>query len=347
MKSSITFLFVLLLGLRSLASDYQKIDEYARNAPEKVARNVESLTAYLIKPARNDREKVRSFFIWIAENITYDVQAYQAFDPYKSGEITAHDVLKNGKAVCQGYSQLFKEMCHLAGIKSYIVPGYSKGFGYQPGGKSFTSADHAWNAVELDGQWYLLDATWGSGGVDKQLKYVKQLKEQYFLSDPREFVKDHMPMEPMWQLLDCPVSLKAYRDGDEAIARELSDPDKRQCMDYDAAIVRREAMPEEERTLESAISAYAFNPENHGAMARGYMDYATFVMQGIKREMRSRKEIEAGVVLQEKALEYLKKAEALLKKVKDNSADRDKMLLQKNILVSEQNLKSMKSALKG
>lgn len=344
MKYIFTLLLVLSLVTNSIGNDYQKIDEHARSAPEKVSEEVESLTAYLIRPAGNDREKVRSFFIWIAENIHYDVQAYQAFDPYKISKITPNDVLTNKKAVCQGYSELFQEMCRLAGVQSYVVPGYSKGFGYLPGNKSFRSADHAWNAVKVDGQWYLLDVTWGSGGVDKQLKYVKQLNEKYFLSDPKEFVKDHMPLEPVWQLLPCAVSMKAFLAGDAAIDRELSD--KKQCFDNHKLIADWETLPEDERKLQSAVSAYAFNPDNHAIMARGYVDYANTIMRGIKTEMRSKKEIEEGVVLQEKALEYLKKADVLLTKVKDNSADMEKQIVKKNMQVSEQNLKSMKSVLK-
>lgn len=347
MKIPFTFLLVCLFGFNtSFAYDYQKIDEHAKNAPQKVAKDVESLTTYLIKPAKNDKEKVRSFFVWIAENITYDVQAYQAFDPAKIGSSTPDQVLKKRKAVCQGYSELFNEMCRLAKIKSYLVPGYSKGFGYQPGNKSFVNADHAWNVVSLEGQWYLLDATWGSGGVNNQLKYVKQLNEKYFLSSPQEFVKDHMPLEPVWQLLDCPVSMKAFIAGEEAIQQELSKKSGK-CSDYGKLISEWEALPGNEKALRSASSAYAFNPENQQVMARGYMDYANFIMKSIKSEMHSKKEIEEAVVLQEKALDYLKKAEILLKKVKDNSADMEKQILQKNIQLSEQNLANMRKVLNG
>ncbi len=346
MRLLLTFLGVLFFLSASFANDFQKIDEHARNAPANLSRNVESLTAYLMKPARNDKEKVRSFFIWITENISYDVQAYQAFDPYKISKTTSEDVLKKRKAVCQGYSELLKEMCRLAKIKSYVVAGYSKGFGYTPGNKSFNNADHAWNAVYLDDQWYLLDATWGSGGVNNQLKYIKQLNEKYFLSDPKVFVKDHMPLEPAWQLLDCPVSMKAFVAGEEAIQRELLQK-KGKCIPYQQSIATWEALPENEKALQSASNAYAFNPDNHLVMARGYMDYANFIMKGIKPEMRTRQEIEEAVVQQEQALGYLKKADALLVKVKDHSAEREKQILKKNIQLSEQNLKSMKNVLNG
>ncbi len=346
MKLILTFLLIVVFLAPAFAYDYQKIDEHAKQAPDKAAKTVETLTAYLVKPARNDQEKVRSFYTWLAFHIAYDVQVYRAFDPFAISKTTSADVLQKRKAVCQGYSELFKEMCELAGIKSYLIPGYSKGFGYEPGKKSFAAADHAWNAVWLEGRWHLLDATWGSGGVNNQMKYVQQFNEKYFLADPKVFVKDHLPLEPAWQLLDCPVSMKAFVEGEEAIDRSLAQK-RNDCKDHNKVIKTWEGLPEHEKMLQSASEAYAFNPNNHAAMARGYMDYANYIMRGIKSEMHSRQEIEEAVVAQQQALDYLKKADTLLKNVKDNSADMEKQILKKNIQLSEQNLKSMQKVLKG
>jgi uncharacterized protein (TIGR03000 family) len=40
---------------------------------------------------------------------------------------------------------------------------------------------HAWNAVKLDGEWHLVDATWGAGGI-KDKQFVKKFKDYYFLA---------------------------------------------------------------------------------------------------------------------------------------------------------------------
>lgn len=343
------FLLSLLLVLpvffnHSFANDYEKIDAYARNTPEKFTKDVQSLTAYLIKPAKDDKEKVRSFYVWLTENIAYDIQAYRSFDPAKIGDIKPDDVLKRRKAVCQGYSELFQEMCRLADIKCYVIPGYSKGFGYQPENHSFTYADHAWNAVYLNDQWYLIDATWGSGGVDKQMKYIQQFNEKYFLTSPQVFVRDHLPLQPVWQLLDCPVSMKAFAAGEEAIAKELATPSKK-CTDYHQKISELEHLPTQEQALQNATDAYAFNPANHQVMARGYIDYANYIMKSIKPEMHTIEEIKEGAVLQEEALVYLKKAEVLLNKVKGHSANLEKDIVRKNIQLSEKNLAGMRKYL--
>ncbi|HUU28028.1 MAG TPA: hypothetical protein VM123_09465 [archaeon] len=73
---------VLLLFMRTApvdaAEDYREIDEHALKAPKEVESSVESLVAYLIKPARNDREKLRAIFRWITANILYDTEGYWA-----------------------------------------------------------------------------------------------------------------------------------------------------------------------------------------------------------------------------------------------------------------------------
>lgn len=54
--------------------------------------------------------------------------------------------------------------------------GHGKGIGYKLG-QSYqnTKANHMWNAVLLEDQWYLLDACWGAGKVDMDKKaFIKR-----------------------------------------------------------------------------------------------------------------------------------------------------------------------------
>ncbi len=347
MKKLMLLSFLLLLCQLSIANpptEYTKIDEYARNAPPKHARNVQELAQYLAKPAKNDFEKVRSFYVWMAANISYDVELFRRYRPGASMNITAEDVLKKKKAVCQGYADLFTALCQEAGISSELVAGYSKGFGNE-NRSDFSTADHAWNAVYLDKKWYLLDATWGAGGLNNKMQYIPKFNEQYFLSDPKVFIQDHMPLHPMWQLLDCPVSMKAFANGNAAIAKETSANKK--CASFDQQIAAIEKLEDPKREFKLAEDAYQFNPTNHVVMARGYMNYAHHIMSNVKRELKSKEEIEQAVGSQEEALLYLKKAYEVLQNVKDKSADTEKDFVGKNIKNSEENLKAMRSVLKG
>jgi hypothetical protein len=99
-------------------------------------------------------------------------------------------VLKSKAAVCAGYSNLYNEMCRLAKIESTVIHGYSKGFGYR--GSLGPAPDHAWNAVNLNSKWYLVDVTWDAGYVDTKT-FIKRYSGAYLFTDSRSFLYSHLP----------------------------------------------------------------------------------------------------------------------------------------------------------
>ena len=346
------YLFMIVGGLLfaysnllAINTDYSKIDQYARQAPPKLKNNLPKLTSYLTKPAKNDYERVRSFYVWISKNIAYDVQLFRNYNPARYKPVLPTEVLKRGKSVCQGYAELLQEMCRLANVPCHVVPGYSKGFNYTPQSK-FTNADHAWNVVKIEDQWHLVDVTWGSGGLNEKMKYVKQFKEEYFLSSPDVFVLNHLPLAPMWQLIDCPVPMKAYLGGNERVKQHLKSQSGKECLDYQQQIAEYEAKPEIDGELFTAAQAFEFNPDNPVVMARAYMDYANHLMGGIPRKLTSKDAIQSAIKTQEKALGYLQRADKLLAKTDDGSADNEKKLVAANLQTSQQNLKGLRNAIK-
>jgi transglutaminase-like putative cysteine protease len=137
--------------------------------------------------------KAKTLHDWICDNIAYDTSIYF------SGRITAQDyisVLKKKLAVCSGYSNLFNQMCKLAGMESIGINGYSKGFGYS--GKIGNNTDHAWNAINIGNKWYLIDVTWDAGYVD-QKTYIKRYSTEWLFLDSRPFLYSHLPEEDAYQ----------------------------------------------------------------------------------------------------------------------------------------------------
>ena len=322
---------------------FEQIDEHARNAPANVTNDVNELAAYLAGPATNDLEKVRSFYVWIAENITYDVRTFLHYNPNRYQKVAPNEVLDKRKAVCQGYAELFQAMCQLNDIPCYLIPGYSKGFNV--GNKDFAHADHAWNAVNIDGQWHLLDVTWGSGGLTDQLKFVKEFNEAYFLTAPEIFIRDHMPLDPMWQLLDCPVSMASFVAGEEAIQQELAAASAA-CKKPSLSISDFEQSNPDERDLLSAQRAYDFNPDNSLVLVHAYMNRAHHLMSSIPQQLRSRVAIENALQVQEEALVYLEKAQAVIGRTRKGEAEQEKKVLKMNLENSQNNLRGLREALK-
>lgn len=75
--------------------------------------------------------------------------SYYPEKPYAPVTHTAYGALKNGVAVCEGYACAAKLMLNKLGIRTDIQVGVCTDGG-----------GHAWNLVELDGEWYQLDVTW-------------------------------------------------------------------------------------------------------------------------------------------------------------------------------------------
>ncbi|XP_005997493.1 kyphoscoliosis peptidase isoform X2 [Latimeria chalumnae] len=156
-----------------------------------------------------DLERIRAIWIWLCNNIEYDISGFLGL----SEKISAPEqVLQSGRGVCSGYSSLCREMCREVGISCVEVSGYGKGIGYKLGQSyQHKKSNHMWNAVQLEGQWYLLDACWGAGTVNTEKQvFIQRYDEFYFLVDPEEFIDSHWPDDSTWQLMEPIVPLEEF-----------------------------------------------------------------------------------------------------------------------------------------
>jgi len=181
--------------------DFTAIDEYARSAPDDVRSDAKTLSAYLIKPAKNDWEKIRAIYTWLISHLEYDMRVYRGYrTPVDPGE-----VLRSGIAACSGFSNLFGDLAKSAGLEACNVPGYGKGYGYLEN-KEINTPNHEWNVVRIDKKWHIFEATWGAGSV-KNGMYYPTLDYYWFDTPPEEFIFTHLPQDPVWQLITEPLLL--------------------------------------------------------------------------------------------------------------------------------------------
>lgn len=136
---------------------------------ERVEELIESLG---INNKMSDYKKVSLIYEWICNNVVYDYPHLNN-SSYKL-QFTAYAALVNGTSVCQGYSNLLYRLLREVGINVRCIHGIGNGGG------------HAWNIIELDGIYYLADATWDSE------YYTKLGKYEYFLKGLNDF-EDHYP----------------------------------------------------------------------------------------------------------------------------------------------------------
>ena len=169
--------------------------------------DIKLLTQQLIDSLHDDFEYMEAIYDYVITNISYDHAAYQGNN--RRINRNNQDILRRRKAVCWGYSELIREMCQIAGLPCQTITGYTNTLPFPA--RTLEYANHAWNAVKLDGKWYLLDATWGSGTQFDKDYFTSAYGVDYYLTPPEWFIKNHFPLMPMWQLLECPITLEDFK----------------------------------------------------------------------------------------------------------------------------------------
>jgi hypothetical protein len=194
-----------------LSNVWNDQDRYAASVPDKYKSSIRDLVKYLCKKTTNDMEKARVIYTWIALNISYDDNSFNT-GHYR--DPSPESVFKSKEAVCEGYSSLFEYMGKQAGLDAVSVIGYGKGIGYHKGDK-FSATNHAWNAININGQWRLFDVTWASGygtGVNGKLVTRKRFNGFWFDTDPEAFIFSHLPEDSKWQLNTHTLTKKEFEN---------------------------------------------------------------------------------------------------------------------------------------
>ncbi len=386
--------FFICITLNAQVKDYTSIDTYARTTPSELKNNIDSLVKYLVKPAKDDYDKARSFYTWIAEHINYDKKAYLA---HRVKIYTPEKTIKRGKADYYNYSALFKTFCDKAHIKCVIVDGYTKlrhesfdngyyyhyyynnyYYYYYSHGDSLYKTNHAWNTFLINGDWYLTDVTKGccyhSGKCKKQIirkllfkifkiPYFKEGKkfdigkhfdDRYFLISPDTLITVNLPANPLWQLLDCPVSVETfnrnpdivitgiksflsgqypsdiwnmpfgcykpieqfYENSGYIISKARNTDIKR--INYNDSLTLMENLPETERIIKNSLFANTYNPKNNDITATAYYNSSNKIINDLKISTIG---IETKVEDYKKAQNYLNTSKYYLNLYKKDNND--------------------------
>ena len=199
-------LFLIIYFPQTIYS--QQKDLYADSViPEASCVSVDELSSYIKQNFVTDTAKIRAIYVWIANNITYDVARMRDIkNNAQSQPQVVADVLKMRSAVCQGYSDLFVALCKNVGINALVVKGYVKTAG------RIMPMSHAWVAAELGGEWFLFDPTWGAGYVNDN-HFVKRFSNTFYKKYPKDLIFDHMPFDPLHQFLSYPIDNREFING--------------------------------------------------------------------------------------------------------------------------------------
>ncbi len=234
MKQLLLVCFLLLLSIaRSQSSffvdtNFSKADSIATVYKGYSLKKIPQLTYRLTHHLEKDVEKFRAIFTWVSSNISCNNQFIRKVSrkrhKYRSDSLAFSnwnnsfnkkfftELIENKSTVCSGYAYLVNEMALMAGIKTKIIDGYLKSSTYP-----FPEIDvpnHSWNAVQLDGKWFLCDATLASGYFYENIgTFVFDFKDGYFLASPEIFRRSHFPIEKHWNLLENTFTFDDFVDG--------------------------------------------------------------------------------------------------------------------------------------
>lgn len=310
MKKIICLIIVIQVVVNTSNSQpvdpFPKISKRVQKTPKRLNTDLEGLCTYLVEKTYTEKEKAWAIYRWITLNIDYDKYAYK--NGSRRINKTVEDILNREMAICFGYATLFKAMCDQIGLNSELIVGYSKGT--LTSTPELKKPDHAWNAVQIDDEWALLDATWGSSLINAENDFVRQFKEGYFLTSPQNFIVNHLPIDPMWQLLDCPIGTSIYRQSPTQIQNHIANSEP--CYNYQDSIRQFRTLARHNKKLQEGLNAYRFNPtdENRRELIQAYMDYASRLSDQSERFQNSG-DLDSLILLQDQVLDACEKAGAL------------------------------------
>ena len=202
MKRAFILLYFFILAFTSKAVEPQTNQPII---PDEYTYSVDSLALYLECNCDTEEEKLKTLYIWMTHTFRYRMfEAFVAGNQREGEEKEIQVLLDKRTGVCRDFSLLFKYVAQAMDIPAFFVEGYTKdGQGY------IQREAHAWNVAKVNGKWYNYDTTYGMGYARNNEFVSRPTMEQYMVPSS-EFMKTHMPFDPIWQLDEHPMTYQAF-----------------------------------------------------------------------------------------------------------------------------------------
>ena len=143
---------------------FEKIKRYSKEEIDETNKMVDKIYNENYDESKNVRDNIKIFHDYIINHTKYDTKYKKDEINYNSTSSTAYGTLKNGVAICTGYTEAMQLFLEKLNVKNYRI----------------SSNTHEWNLVFVEGKWLHLDLTWDdplvSDGSDT-------ITDKYFLID--------------------------------------------------------------------------------------------------------------------------------------------------------------------
>ena len=205
--------FILLLILIYQLSGHCQMNPKSPEYPYNDTPETKKLALQITKDLQTDSLKVIAIYNWVKTNIVYDSVRFKKIYINRETERELNlnncsNTLSKRKAICSGFSFLFASLCEVVGIDCFPVYGYAR-----VPDEPLDTPNHVWAVFKISQKWFLADPTWDSNSFEYyKHEGLKEFPNNFFMTEPNEFLVRHFPLDPLWQLSEKPVSFIDWRD---------------------------------------------------------------------------------------------------------------------------------------
>ncbi|MEE3999564.1 transglutaminase domain-containing protein [Tenacibaculum sp. FZY0031] len=203
----ILILFILFNNI-----SFSQISKNNNLTPYHQVKSTKQLAQLINHNFNSDMEKAKFLFSWLTSNIRFysssnnstlkepKLIVYYNDDDLKRrrkiiNDKIAEKTILSKEGVCLGISITFKKVCDLLNIENELIKGYTKTSPDDIGNKP-KFKNHAWNAVKINNEWILVDATYGIKFDSELLKQVPNFN--YFNISKEKIRLTHYPSTKKW-----------------------------------------------------------------------------------------------------------------------------------------------------
>ena len=142
---------------QTLYIEYSLTPDEIFSRQSEIQSKASSVISQIIQPSMSEEEKIHAIWKYLEDNTSYDNAALEAAkaNGFSASALTDYEdsfntygILCKNVGVCSSYGYTFKLLCDVADVDCMRVTG----------NLNYT-LPHAWNVVELNGNWYQLDIT--------------------------------------------------------------------------------------------------------------------------------------------------------------------------------------------
>ena len=182
----------------------------ASGASRAAMEQADLILAQVVTDDMSDYDITKALHDYLVLNCAYDYDNY-LHNTIPSESYTAEGALLKGTAVCSGYARAYALLMERAGIPCEYVSGYAGG-------------GHAWNVVQIDGEWYHVDTTWDDPVPDREgyVRYDYFLKSDSYMLANRHtrWISDRTCSSTKYDNADLPDTVEQAQQQQQAQKQE-------------------------------------------------------------------------------------------------------------------------------